>query len=161
VEQITSGESDNIRKPFRRQPKITVTQTTSPPPQANSDNRTKNVRTVPPRVATGRNPPWSRREGPGRGCARGPPASSNKGWSRPWSGRGGNGTVRIPTTLTGSGLGQGPRGHRGAKPSPLPGMRGNEIPRFWEGPAPGTGPLGDDLCDESPTGQGREVRGLP
>jgi hypothetical protein len=27
------------------------------------------------------------------------PASSRKGWSRPWSGRGGNGTVRIPTTL--------------------------------------------------------------
>jgi hypothetical protein len=26
---------------------------------------------------------------------------------------------------------------------------------------PGTGPLGDDLCNESPTGQGREVRGLP
>jgi hypothetical protein len=26
------------------------------------------------------------------------PASSRKGWSRPWSGRGGNGTVRIPTT---------------------------------------------------------------
>jgi hypothetical protein len=27
------------------------------------------------------------------------PASSRKGWSRPWSGRGGNGTVRIPITL--------------------------------------------------------------
>jgi hypothetical protein len=24
------------------------------------------------------------------------PASSRKGWSRPWSGRGGNGAVRIP-----------------------------------------------------------------
>jgi hypothetical protein len=40
-------------------------------------------------------------------------------------------------------------------------MRGNGAPRFKEDPAPGTGPLGDDLCDESPTGQGREVRGLP
>jgi hypothetical protein len=56
---------------------------------------------------------------------------------------------------------QGPRGHRGVKPSPLPGMRGNDAPRFKEDPAPGTGPLGDDLCDESPTGQGREVRCLP
>jgi hypothetical protein len=25
----------------------------------------------------------------------------------------------------------------------------------------GTGPLGDDLCDEFPTGQGREVRVYP
>jgi hypothetical protein len=40
-------------------------------------------------------------------------------------------------------------------------MRGNDAPRFKEDPAPGTGPLGDDLCDESPTGQGREVRVYP
>ena len=68
------------------------------------------------------------------------PASSRKGWSRPWSGRGGNGTVRIPTTL-----GPGTEGPpcRGVKPSPLPGMRGygpEESPREgMASPAPGCG----------------------
>jgi hypothetical protein len=91
------------------------------------------------------------------------PASSRKGWSRPWSGRGGKRDGADPHHLRAltRDPGAGPRGHRGVKPSPLPGMRGNEAPRFKEDPAPGTGPLGDDLCDESPTGQGREVRGLP
>ena len=53
-------------------------------------------------------------------------ASSRKGWSRPWSGRGGNGTVWIPTTQTQE---QRLRGYRGVKPSPLPGMRGNGTPQ--------------------------------
>jgi hypothetical protein len=82
------------------------------------------------------------------------PASSRKGWSRPWSGRGGKwdgADTHHPRALT---PGAGPRGHRGVKPSPLPGMRGNGAPRsFQDVPGPGAGPLGAKASDR--TGQGR------
>jgi hypothetical protein len=126
-----------------------------------SENHQKTVRTVSPRAATGRNPPGSRREGLRGGCARGGPRLIPKGMEpsleRPGREKGRCGSHHLRALARE----QGPRGHRGVKPSPLPGMRGNGAPRFKEDPAPGTGPLGDDLCDESPTGQGREVRGLP
>jgi len=68
---ISENLSENVRKLRRlRRPHR--------PHHANRWHQ-KTVRTVSPRAATGRNPPGSRREGPGGECARGGPRLIPKG----------------------------------------------------------------------------------
>jgi hypothetical protein len=51
--------------------------------------------------------------------------------------------------------GVGPGGHRGVKPSPLPGMRGYGAPRsFQDVPGPGAGPLGGESLRPDRAGAG-------
>jgi hypothetical protein len=56
------------------------------------------------------------------------PASSRKGWSRPWSGRGGKWDGADPHHPYGL-SGQGLRTFEGEDPSPLPGIEGPWVRR--------------------------------
>jgi hypothetical protein len=96
--EMNSGKPDNVRK-SPENPIITKSQTTPPPHHANR---------ITPEDSPHRLPKGGDRakilQGRGAKALKGSvpevaPASSRKGWSRPWSGRGGKGTVRIPTTL--------------------------------------------------------------
>ena len=96
--------------------------------QANQITTEDNLRTVSPRAATGRISSGVEARRPWREmCPRWPPPHPERDGAVPGAAGEGNGTVRIPTTLD---PGAGPRGRRGVKPSPLPGMRGNGTPRF-------------------------------
>jgi hypothetical protein len=114
--------SQMIPENLRRDPKITMTQTTPTAPITLTDDIRR--QSAPS--------PQGRRPGEilqGRGAKaleelvpEVAPASSRKGWSRPWSGRGGKRDGADPHH---SDAGARPRGSdRGVKPSPLPGMRG-------------------------------------
>jgi hypothetical protein len=88
-----------ISEDLRRDPKITMTQITPPPHQANQITTEDSPHRLPKggdraNILQGRGAKALEECVPEVA-----PASSRKGWSRPWSGRGGNGTVRIPTTL--------------------------------------------------------------
>jgi hypothetical protein len=124
---------------YQKVTKITTTQTTPPPHHANRITTEDNFRTVSPRAATGRNPTGSRREGPGGGCARGGPRLIPKGWSRPWSGRGGKwggADPHHPRALTPGAGTEGPS--RGKTLSPprhegkwCPSVQGGSCSRDW------------------------------
>jgi len=95
---MISDESDDIRKPQKRSENYDDSDDPTAPITLTDDTRRQSAPS-----------PQGRRPGEilqGRGAKalegnvpEVAPASSRKGWSRPWSGRGGNGTVRIPTTL--------------------------------------------------------------
>jgi hypothetical protein len=135
---------------LRRDPKITTTQIPHRPHHANQITTEDSPHRLPKggnrvNILQGRGAKALEEDVPEVA-----PASSRKGWSRPWSGRGGKrdgADTHHP--------GQGPRGSdRGVKPSPLPGMRGYEVeepPRTSL--APGLGPWGAKASDR--TGQGR------
>jgi len=96
--EMISDESDDIRKPQKRSENYDDSDNPTAPITLTDDIRRQSAPS-----------PQGRRPGEilqGRGAKaleecvpEVAPASSRKGWSRPWSGRGGNGTVRIPTTL--------------------------------------------------------------
>jgi hypothetical protein len=104
-----------------------------------SENHQRQSAPSPQGRRPGEYPLGSRREGPGGVCARGGPRLAPAGSrallvrSRPWSGRGGKwggADTHHPKALARE---QGPRGHRGVKPSPLPGIEGKWCPSVQGG----------------------------